>query len=272
MRAHLTRSATVIALAASLGLVALPACKKSKPTEATRPNPDPGAGIPSPGPAGGGEPMAPRGPLFSNSNSVVREPSVNNLKQIGMALHDYHSTHGTFPMGYADKTGKPGLSWRVAILPYIGQDNLFKSFKLDEAWDSPHNKALIDKMPKTFAPNTDTHGYTFYRGFSGPNTWLPHPVKPQPGQPLKGISILQIQDGTSNTILVAEAFEAVIWTKPDELPFDPKNLPKLGGVYGNGFHALMGDGSVRFLRTGISPQTLANAIQINDGNVVNLDN
>ena len=78
-------------------------------------------------------------------------------------------------------------------------------------------------------------------------------------------------DGTSNTIIVAEAYDPVIWTKPEEMAFDPATPPKLGGVFASGFLAGMADGSVRFVRNGIPAKTLANAIQINDGNIVDLD-
>jgi hypothetical protein len=204
----------------------------------------------------------------------MRVLAQNDLRQIGAALHRFHDDYGAFPAGYADKDGKPGLSWRVAILPYIEQDTLFRQFKLDEPWDSEHNKALISKMPAMFAPpRTNTNGYTFYRGFTGPNTWLPPQQQPgRPGQALLGVKRTQISDGTSTTILIAEAHDPVIWTKPDELVFDPNNLPKLGGsVFKSGTHVGLADGSVRFLRQTVSPKTLANAIQINDGNFVNFD-
>ena len=274
MSRRVFRTTTAVALVVSLGLVCLPACKKSKPTEADSPAPNPGPVLPAPGPApnatGGRDPSAPRSPVFATTTEApFRAAAKNDLMQIGLALHNYHDSMGSLPTGFADKSGKPGLSWRVAILPYIEQGGLYKQFKLDEPWDSPNNQALIKKMPKQFAPpRQDTNGYTFYRGFSGPNTWLP----PQSGPRPTGVKFAQITDGLSNTILVAEAYDPVIWTKPDEMEFAPNKVPQLGGVFGTGAHVLMGDGSVRFLRKGFDPKALANAIQINDGNVVDLDN
>jgi hypothetical protein len=275
MSLRLTRPAMVVVFAAAFSLVCLPACgKKPKSTE---PDSSPSPGGPPPGLSGGTagtrDAMAPRSPVFSSTTEApMRAATENNLKIIGLALHSYHDTNGALPGGFADKTGKPGLSWRVAILPFIEQGALYKQFKLDEPWDSEANKKLIPMMPKDYAPpHTNTNGYTFYRGFTGPNTWLPPQQPTQPGQALRGVRITDMTDGTSNTIMVAEAYDPVIWTKPDELQFVPNSLPKLGGVFSNGFMALMADGSVKFFRGTISPKTLANLIQINDGNIVNAD-
>jgi hypothetical protein len=266
------------AVVATAGLVSVPACgKKPKPTEPDNSNqtPAPGPSAPNPGPnpnvSDPSLPAAPRGPLYNVADPrtrALREAAIGNLRQIGLALHNYHDTMQGFPTAIPDKTGKPGLSWRVAILPYIEQDNLYKLFKLDEPWDSPHNKPLLHKMPKVYAPpGTDPTGWTFLRGFTGPGTWLPPQTGPRP----KGIRITDIVDGTSNTALVAEAADPVIWTKPDEMEFAPNKVPKVGGVFGTGTNFLLADGSVKFLPKDLDQRTLANLIQIADGNIVNLD-
>src|SRR5205823_763689 len=118
--------------------------------------------------------------------------------------------------------GKPLLSWRVLLLPYIEQDNLYKQFKLDEPWDGPTNKKLLARMPNVykhpFAKTTTPHG-TFYQVATGKGTIF---------EGKRGIRIQEITDGTSNTILVAEAARDVPWSKPADMPFDAQNLPKLG--------------------------------------------
>jgi hypothetical protein len=78
--------------------------------------------------------------------------SQNNLKQIGIAIHNYHDTNNKMPADIVDKDGKAILSWRVLLLPYLEEEPLYKEFKLDEPWDSKTNKALIERIPKTFAP------------------------------------------------------------------------------------------------------------------------
>jgi hypothetical protein len=261
-----------IALVLPLGVLTLPACKKKK-ADTQNPIPNPGTNVPPPNP-NERDPYAPRSPVFGSDPRAAgsRVAAEKQMEQILFALHDFHGTYGSLPAGYADKTGKPGLSWRVAILPGLGEVNLHKQFKLDEPWDSPTNKPLISKMPAILAPpKQSTNGWTFYRGFTGPGTWLPPTQPGQPGQPLFGVKLTQISDGTSNTILVAEAYDPVIWTKPDELQLTQGNPPKLGGVFASGTVVGLADGSVKFLRPTVSPKTIANAILINDGSIVNLD-
>jgi prepilin-type processing-associated H-X9-DG protein len=267
MSLPLSRTALVVIILA-LGF-ALPACKKSKSTEQDQSDPNAVPGGPGPGQTGQRDSGAPRSPVFAGvAEAPMRPTSRSRLQQIGLALHSYHDSNNALPTGLVDKTGKIGLSWRVAILPHVEQDILYKQFKLDEPWDSPHNKALIDKMPQVYAPgNQNTNGYTFLRGFSGPNTWLP----PQSGPRPQGIKLTSIVDGASNTILVAEAYDPVIWTKPDELEFAPNKVPAIGGVFSSGVNVLLADGSVRFLRKGFDPKMLAKLIQINDGQLVQFD-
>lgn len=279
MSLRLTRSAMAIALAASC-LVTIPACKKKKPP--TTPDPDPAPANPTPQspPSMSGTtygfnelPAPPRGPLVSATfEAPFRDVSQKNLRQIMLAMHEYHNAHQGLPGGFADKNGKPGLSWRVALLPQLGHEPLYKQFKLDEPWDSPNNKKLIGNMPAVYSPTKDLYGgYTFYRGFTGPGTWLPPRQGVKPGAPIPGVKLLEITDGASNTILVAEAADAVIWTKPEELPFTPGNAPKLGGVFSSGFTVGMADGSARFVRKNSNPSSVANAIDINGGIPVDLD-
>jgi hypothetical protein len=195
-----------------------------------------------------------------------RLKSANNLKQIGIALHNYSDTHNAFPAAaICDKDGKPLLSWRVAILPYIEQQALYDEFKLNEPWDSAHNKKLLAKMPKIYASPAgnaaEPHG-TFYQALVGENAAF---------NLRKGLKLAEFTDGLSNTFMVAEGAKDVPWSKPDELTYDGKTLPKLGGIFPQGFHAVFGDGSVRFLAKDLKPKTLRLLILRNDGEVINFN-
>src|SRR5262249_31475882 len=154
------------------------------------------------------------------------------------------------------------------------QDALYKQFKFDEPWDSENNKKLIKLMPKIYAPpNTETNGYTYYRSFTGPDAIMPLPTGAVKPGLVNGVAINAIPNGTVNTFLVAEATDPVIWTKPDELAFDKTQAPpKLGGaLFADGFYVAMCDGSVKFIKKTIDEKTLKNAINRQDGEIINLD-
>ena len=96
-------------------------------------------------------------PAFRSAREAARRAQcTNNLKQIGLAFHNYHEANGCLPpAAITDGSGKPLLSWRVALLPFIEASPLYSRFHLDEPWDSPHNLALLDPMPSsTPAPVT----------------------------------------------------------------------------------------------------------------------
>jgi prepilin-type processing-associated H-X9-DG protein len=196
-----------------------------------------------------------------------RVQSSNNLKQMAIAMHNYHSTYNAFPpAAITGKDDKPLLSWRVAILPFVEQDALYNEFKLDEPWDSANNKKLLEKMPRVYmtpeqAEKADEKGEkvttTHYRVFHGKGAAF----EGTSGQP-----IATFTDGTSNTILIVEAEQAVPWTKPEELPFDPKkDLPKLGLKGAEKVNVAMADGSVRELQKEIKKDELTPLITRNAG-------
>lgn len=103
-------------------------------------------------------------------DAAYRMRSTNNLKQIGLGIHNYLDTNGELPSNSCGPDGKPLLSWRVHILPYIEQDNLYRQFRLDEPWDSPNNVRLLNRIPMTYDDRLGKAppGMTFYRGFSSP--------------------------------------------------------------------------------------------------------
>jgi prepilin-type processing-associated H-X9-DG protein len=198
--------------------------------------------------------------------AAARMTSTNNLKQIGLALHNYHSSSGAFPAhAIYSKDGKPLLSWRVALLPYVEQDSLYKQFRLDEPWDSPTNLPLLQRMPRVYAlPGDEANaaaGNTIYQAIVGPGAVF-DPLHPR-------LKLAEIPDGTSNTIFVAEAKQPVPWTKPDDLVFDPNGpLPQFSGTFSGGVNVLFVDGSVRFLPKDTPPATLKALITRNGGEQV----
>ena len=224
-----------------------------------RPAATPGPRIPSTG-----------GVVNSVRAAVLRTDTRNNMRQLAVALVAYESTNERFPKAAAFQTadGKPGLSWRVAILPLLDEQALFDQFRKNEPWDSPHNRQLIEKMPALFAsPGAKLEkGYTNYLAVVGPNTILCN------GR--RGSATRDIRDGTSRTIMFVEADDeaAVPWTKPDDLVVDPQQPTKsLGQIWSGQFHAAFGDGAVRALTLDIDPKAVHAAFTRDGGENLRLD-
>ena len=197
-----------------------------------------------------------------------RGKNSNNLKQIGLAFHNYEAAHGQFPQDVIDTNGKAILSWRVQILPYLEQDKLWKKFDQTKPWDDAANKDWLEEMPDVFkrvGREPKDKGFTYFQGFSSDN-----PVVG--GSPffVKGAkrSINTITDGTSNTLMVVEGAEAVNWMKPGDLAYDPKKLPKVGKD--GWMYAVFGDGHVRRMRIS-KDEVLKALITIDGGEVVTID-
>jgi hypothetical protein len=187
--------------------------------------------------------------------------SLNNLKQIALALHNYHSTYGHFPPAvvYSKDGKRPLYSWRVELLPFLEEQALYSEFHRDEPWDSPHNKKLAARMPKVFSlPGAPAlPGKTYYQVFTGPGTAFAGP---------QGSRIADFTDGTSNTLLVVEAARPATWTEPADLSYSDNQDPRrqVGGR-GDKFQAVMADGRALLVPKSISEASLRAAILPADG-------
>ncbi len=162
-----------------------------------------------------------------------------NMKNIMLSLLVYVEQHRKLPgRAILSEEGKPLLSWRVQMLPYLEAGYLTDQFHLDEPWDSPHNIKLLDQMPDIFKSPLSTSKdptKTNYVLAVGKDTTFPD------------FKAERLPNASSLTIAVVEVDDAhaVPWTKPDD--YDVKNLPKgLAGGVGL-FNAANFDGSVRSL-------------------------
>jgi hypothetical protein len=180
-----------------------------------------------------------------------RARTVNNLKFMGVAMHNFAAMNGSrLPAAAIRKGDKAILSWRVAILPYLEQFALYQRFHLDEAWDSPHNASLLKEMPRVYEPVTSrksTDHTTCYQCVVGPGSLFAGD---------EGTRVAAIHFARP-TLMIVEAATTVPWTKPDDLRYeDGEPLLTLGGPFEGGAYATFADGSVRFLRRDHSPKTL----------------
>ena len=174
----------------------------------------------------------------------------SHLKAIGLALHQYHDNHGSFPPAYVvDADGKRLHSWRVLILPELGFDALYARYRFDEPWDGPHNATLIHEMPPVFGCPSDSSrlpGTTNYSAIVGAVTMWPEQF---------AATIHMITDGTSNTLMVIETRDLdAKWTEPRDLTFEQMRLgvnqsesPGFSSHHDGGAHTCLADGAVKFL-------------------------
>lgn len=188
-----------------------------------------------------------------------------NLHRLVRAMHRYLDIHGHFPPAFtSDGAGKPLLSWRVAVLPYLGEEELYKHFRQDEPWNSDHNRKLLAKMPKIFASvdlPPKNKADTFYQVFSGEDGIF---------EPGKRIGIGDIPDGTVNTVAVIAAGKSVPWAKPADIVYDATTpLPSLtGGMINDGYFSFAtADAGFHMAINTIDPDALRPFILRNTGDL-----
>jgi hypothetical protein len=189
----------------------------------------------------------------------------DNLKRIGLALHNYHDVYGTFPPAVTSSAnGQPMHSWRVLLLPFLGERAMYEQYHFDEPWDSPANSAVTSGNLSVFAcpsnPNGPKAGHTHYVAVVGLNAAF---------QPNKGVAVKDMRDGPSRTIMVVEAKNSGIhWAEPRDFSISSPATPGDTGMsswHTDVFAALFGDGSVMFLSGGMSPADLEGLSTIGGG-------
>jgi prepilin-type processing-associated H-X9-DG protein len=182
----------------------------------------------------------------------------------------YEAAHGTLPPAFvADENGKPMHSWRVLILPYLGQQALYDQYDLEKPWDSPENLAVAQMMPAVFACPSDPTGAsrtTRYLVVAGPGTIF----EADQGCPLDDVG-----DGLGNTFLVVESSAGLPWTQPTDLDVATMSFQigaggtsEVGSFHTAGANAAFADGSVRYLRDSLAPAAVQAMATRNGGEPV----
>lgn len=198
--------------------------------------------------------LMPAGPtLFDPARAAAHDAPV------ARALLAYHAQHGHFPPpALTGRDGRPLLSWRVAVLPHLGDEAaaLYRQFKLDEPWDSMHNRPLLDRMPAAFDTSPVGSPYrprphTGYRVYSCAGSIFEGPA---------GRARADVTDDPAATVLAVRTSGTVPWTKPDALGLDHlEEVPEA---------VILVDGTVKALSREESPETLRAAISRAGGETV----
>ncbi|MBI3862094.1 MAG: DUF1559 domain-containing protein, partial [Planctomycetia bacterium] len=199
-----------------------------------------------------------------------------NLQQIAAALQAYHEQYKSFPPAHVlGPDGEPYRSWRVVLLPFLDEQNLYDQYRFDEPWNGPHNRTLIEQIPKLYACPSATGqkpGTTNYLAVVGRGTCWPEQYS---------IRYEDIHDGTSNTVqLVESSNSSVQWLEPRDIAYreaqshgkpaghptpSSKHLSATNANSQGGFHVTLADGSVKFLNHQIDPKIFRSLLSINGG-------
>jgi hypothetical protein len=202
-------------------------------------------------------------PLFKNTYlNLKRNDAATNLNRLATAFHAYHDAKGTLPPSvFVSPSGKKH-SWRIAILPYIGEEKLYYKYRFDEDWDSKHNLEVTKEMPDVFRSDVDDSETTSSSWFL--LTGAQGAINDTSPLTLKEISKF---DGTRRTILIVEAKRNMHWAKPEDIriDFESRNFPTLGGYHVGGFNIALADGSIYFVDKQIRDELLWSFYTVNGG-------
>lgn len=217
----------------------------------------------------------------------TEEISKKNLSDLMLALHHYHDQHKHFPpaviMG-KDGKGKVPHSWRVEILPHLGEQKLYDEYHFDEAWDSEHNFKLLDRMPAVFRSPLDrpeSYSTSYFAlvtpglkpqsssgaaaGTGDANEVLRYDLGTVFSNP-RGAQLLDIHDGTARTVALVESKRSVAWMQPEDIPYSADQpVPLLGGWYVDGWNAAFAEGTVKMISNQNTDATLRAIFTIGDG-------
>jgi len=211
-------------------------------------------------------------PAVQAAREAARRTSCkNNLKQIALAMHNYHDTYKTFPPAYfADEDGRPERSWRTSILPFLEQQPLYERYDFHESWDAPQNAFALNAVIPTFtcpsesnAPPTNTN----YVALTGAGTIF---------EGARQSRFSDILDGTANTIMTVEIrASGISWSEPKDMDieafvamFGPGGTGRASSPHPMGLNVAMADGAVRFLSFDMDPQLARSLATRNGGEAV----
>jgi hypothetical protein len=220
--------------------------------------------------------------------------SQNNLKQIGLAMHNFHDVYGFMPPAVIyGPDGKPWHSWRVLLLPFLEQRELYDEYRLDEPWDGPNNEKLLERIPSVY--RDPVHGSpmdynTHYAAVTGKGMAFPSEGMTFDGTPGNLLTsdknrgagrtrLAAFRDGTSNSLLVGSVSPGrkIPWMKPEDVAVVAGDAPVPGKDDKKGFAApyeskrgnaglfVFADGSVVSITSDVKPEMFNALLSISDG-------
>lgn len=195
-----------------------------------------------------------RNALSAVGRASTERAKLNNLKQVGLAMHNYESTFKKLPASVQMGPGNQPRSWRVTVLPFMEGAELYARYKQEKPWDSPENSALIREIPSYYQASDSDVGMTDVQCFTGPGAAF---------EAGKNLRLREFTDGLSNTFMAALSPNTVTWTEPIDVAIEP-GQPLPNWTTGR-FSAVLMDGSVRTFAPGTDPEVIRQMITRSDG-------
>lgn len=185
------------------------------------------------------DPASPPGEL---SEVDQRRIAIDRMKRIGEGIERYLKANNGYPAVAIRTKTTPMLSWRVAILPYIGYEELYKRFKLDAPWNHPANEKLLAEIPNIYRDPGRTEANVHFTNFLAVEFGSSLMLREKKRQ------VVDVTDGIDNTVMVLEVndSDAVPWTMPQEFEIKSAagNAARLGKKRSDGTFVLWGGGLV----------------------------
>ncbi|MCU0961554.1 MAG: DUF1559 domain-containing protein [Pirellulaceae bacterium] len=198
-----------------------------------------------PAPAVATRPAAPLTPVER------RQRTLDNLTRLAAAMQAYaEKNRRLFFPAITEAGARPLLSWRVELLPYLGYQQLYDQFHLDEPWDSPHNKQFLPAIPEV---------YQSPERFDEKTNYVIPLAQFTPYGRRHGFSLQDYEDGAANTVILLEADDtaAVNWTEPADLKLDLSNFSgSVGNLREDGFFVVWGDYTISRIASDCPPASL----------------
>jgi hypothetical protein len=213
-------------------------------------------------------------PVKYTVDSARRAGCIGNLKSIGLTLMSYESTKGTYLPAYlTDDQSRPAHSWRVLMLPRLGEQQLYDNYDFKQPWNSEDNMAIAKTGPGGMGGRL-IYSCPSNRDNNGLDTDFVMPVGPGAiSDGPQSVGYKEITDGASHTIMVAEMSDSgICWTEPRDLvladmsdKIDDPTAPGLRSHHPGVVHVVMADSSVRSISKNIDPRVLKGLFTIAGG-------